>query len=151
MTDPTTPAQVDLDELEALAKAATPEPVPLDPHPCSIRCWRQGESFEVKPGEPCPECSDTGYRATDEASFRAAMNPAVALALIAEVRAHRWIPCSKRMPKLGVYVLATDGEIVSEARYVCTCWEDGNEDDVQLDELTHWMPLPAPPAVKEPT
>ena len=59
-----------------------------------------------------------------------------------------WIPCSERMPELGVPVLVIGGS---------TAWVDkayDSDDDVSFYEdnygrVTHWMPLPEMPEVKE--
>ena len=59
-----------------------------------------------------------------------------------------WIPCSERMPELGVPVLVIGGS---------TAWVDkayDSDDGVSFYEdnygrVTHWMPLPEMPEVKE--
>lgn len=74
----------------------------------------------------------------------------------------RWIPVSERMPEMGerqCYVLAADfknhywpnipntqvgvyGDWFSDGN---PTWDDGDGEDLHLKEVTHWMPLPAPP------
>ena len=59
-----------------------------------------------------------------------------------------WIPCSERMPELGVEVLVMGGSISwLDKAYD---WGDGVsfcEDNYGI--ATHWMPLPDMPEVKE--
>ena len=49
----------------------------------------------------------------------------------------RWVPTSERMPEpqVNVFVRQSDGKVG-----VCAWWGDDYKFDV-----THWMPLPAPP------
>ena len=49
----------------------------------------------------------------------------------------RWVPTSERMPEpqVSVFVRQSDGKVG-----VCAWWGDDYKFDV-----THWMPLPAPP------
>jgi len=60
--------------------------------------------------------------------------------------AQRWIPVSERLPKMNIEVITWDGdEIISDR-----LWEpDGGKIGFSLTgagrEVTHWMPLPAPP------
>ncbi|EKA6603852.1 DUF551 domain-containing protein [Salmonella enterica] len=73
-----------------------------------------------------------------------------------------WISCSERMPEMGerqCYVLAADfknnyppntpntqvgvyGDWFNDGN---PTWDDGDGEDLYLKEVTHWMPLPAPP------
>ena len=77
-----------------------------------------------------------------------------------------WISCSERMPEMGerqCYVLAADfknnhppntpytqvgvyGDCFNEGN---PPWDDGDGEDLYLKEVTHWMPLPEPPRLKE--
>src|SRR6187399_1925731 len=115
MTDPTTPAQVDLDEFLSFLETY----------------WR-------------PLHRDDRM-----------------LALIAEVRVHRWIPCSERMPEV-LHDDVNDGcsewvFVFSPSRGRDMAFWDGERWHWSWDgyaipsEITHWSALPAPPAVKEPT
>ncbi|UYU33836.1 DUF551 domain-containing protein [Siccibacter colletis] len=70
-----------------------------------------------------------------------------------------WIPCSERMPERE-YVLAAD---FSGSYYLPSLpntqvgiyadwfedgkpsWDDGDGNDLNLKQVTHWMPLPAAP------
>ncbi|HYQ47118.1 MAG TPA: DUF551 domain-containing protein [Polyangiaceae bacterium] len=154
MTNPTTPTQVELDELEATVKAGTPGP------------WHR-EMIELGPGGPmtlgvgaqtAPICIVNGIVESPLGNRNVAAIVAMRNsieALIAEVRAHRWIPCSERMPEPLVRVL-----VAVDSETHIGCWESsawwsptaGDYDGrVPVGEVTHWMPLPAPPAVKEPT
>lgn len=74
----------------------------------------------------------------------------------------RWIPVSERMPEMGeqqCYVLAADfknhywpnipniqvgvyGDWFDDGN---PTWDDGDGEDLNLKEVTHWMPLPAAP------
>lgn len=77
-----------------------------------------------------------------------------------------WISCSERMPEMGerqCYVLAADfknnyppnipntqvgvyGDWFNDGN---PTWDDGDCEDLYLKEVTHWMPLPEPPRLKE--
>ncbi|ELS8124092.1 DUF550 domain-containing protein [Escherichia coli] len=77
-----------------------------------------------------------------------------------------WISCSERMPEMGerqCYVLAADfknnyppnipntqvgvyGDWFNDGN---PSWDDGDGEDLYLKEVTHWMPLPEPPRLKE--
>ena len=77
-----------------------------------------------------------------------------------------WISCSDRMPEMGerqCYVLAADfknnyppnipntqvgvyGDWFNDGN---PTWDDGDGEDLYLKEVTHWMPLPEPPRLKE--
>ncbi|EMH3048006.1 ead/Ea22-like family protein [Escherichia coli] len=77
-----------------------------------------------------------------------------------------WISCSARMPEMGerqCYVLAADfknnyppnipntqvgvyGDWFNDGN---PTWDDGDGEDLYLKEVTHWMPLPEPPRLKE--
>ncbi|EEY6643080.1 TPA: DUF550 domain-containing protein [Escherichia coli] len=78
-----------------------------------------------------------------------------------------WISCSELMPEMGerqCYVLAADfknnyppnipntqvgvyGDWFNDGN---PTWDDGDGEDLYLKEVTHWMPLPEPPRLKEP-
>ncbi|HFI6613025.1 TPA: DUF551 domain-containing protein [Escherichia coli] len=77
-----------------------------------------------------------------------------------------WISCSERMPEMGerqCYVLAADfknnyppnipntqvGVYVDWFNDGNPTWDDGDGEDLYLKEVTHWMPLPEPPRLKE--
>jgi hypothetical protein len=89
-----TDALVDLDELEALAKAATPGP--WCPHPNGTSVW-EGPDWDTINYEKARTrshrhvCNATSVDrdAVDDMEFIAALNPATALTLIAELRAAR--------------------------------------------------------------
>ncbi|ENX4444156.1 TPA: DUF550 domain-containing protein [Salmonella enterica subsp. enterica serovar Zanzibar] len=77
-----------------------------------------------------------------------------------------WISCSERMPEMGerqCYVLAADfknnyppnipntqvgvyGDWFNDGN---PTWDDGDGEDLYLKDVTHWMPLPEPPRLKE--
>ncbi|EMY6399817.1 DUF551 domain-containing protein [Escherichia coli] len=77
-----------------------------------------------------------------------------------------WISCSELMPEMGerqCYVLAADfknnyppnipntqvgvyGDWFNDGN---PTWDDGVGEDLYLKEVTHWMPLPEPPRLKE--
>lgn len=65
-----------------------------------------------------------------------------------------WIKCSERMPEnpgLGrqfPYVLCASENgwlTIAFYDYNRKCWDDGDFYD-HINDITHWMPLPAPPA-----
>ncbi|HAS0003625.1 TPA: DUF550 domain-containing protein [Escherichia coli] len=77
-----------------------------------------------------------------------------------------WISCSERMPEMGerqCYVLAADFKNnyppnIPNTQVGVYCdwfndgnptWDDGDGEDLYLKEVTHWMPLPEPPRLKE--
>ncbi|EIC1756351.1 DUF551 domain-containing protein [Escherichia coli] len=65
-----------------------------------------------------------------------------------------WISCSERMPKeTGDIIVVSDGIVMSGISY---SRRDGfyiaaleYDDDEPIDGVTHWMPLPEPPRLKE--
>ncbi|EEW1764034.1 ead/Ea22-like family protein [Escherichia coli] len=113
------------------------------------------------------------------AEFIAAANPATVLALLGELEAAKkriaeleaepvsqtcklnepsgnspvtpdgWISCSERMPDDAQWCVVN-----TEYRYYVQCWSEGQGwlgDDISIPEcdVTHWMPLPEPPRLKE--
>ncbi|HBE5778188.1 TPA: DUF550 domain-containing protein [Escherichia coli] len=77
-----------------------------------------------------------------------------------------WISCSELMPEMGerqCYVLAADFKNNYPPNIPNTqvgvyddwfndgnpTWDDGDGEDLYLKEVTHWMPLPEPPRLKE--
>nr|WP_306234713.1 dATP/dGTP pyrophosphohydrolase domain-containing protein [Escherichia coli] len=65
-----------------------------------------------------------------------------------------WISCSERMPKeTGDIIVVSDGIVMSgisysrrDGFYIATLEYD---DDEPIGGITHWMPLPEPPRLKE--
>ncbi|VEA51777.1 prophage protein [Escherichia coli] len=65
-----------------------------------------------------------------------------------------WISCSERMPKeTGDIIVVSDGIVMSGISY---SRRDGfyiaaleYDDDEPIGGVTHWMPLPEPPRLKE--
>ncbi len=123
MTHPTA-TPIDLDELERLAKAATPGP------------WHSTRLGDVSPEDEhdpliCEPMSDA------DAAFIASANPSTILALITEVRAlrARWRTCADVIP---------DGDTP-----VLRFWSDTESIDIgwtiPSSTVTHWMGLPTPP------
>ncbi|EFM0352196.1 DUF551 domain-containing protein [Escherichia coli] len=60
-----------------------------------------------------------------------------------------WISCSERMPDDAQWCVVN-----TEYRYYVQCWSEGQGwlgDDISIPEcdVTHWMPLPEPPRLKE--
>ena len=53
----------------------------------------------------------------------------------------RWIPVTERLPEPGSVVLAYSSELFTVIAY----YNDDEEWDIPDPEITHWMPLPAPP------
>lgn len=75
-----------------------------------------------------------------------AANVEQALALI---EADPWIRVAERLPPLGKYVLTVHSGIVQSQTWawdgeVWFCAEE-DADPAELDEFTHWMPLPKGP------
>lgn len=61
---------------------------------------------------------------------------------------NEWVCVEERKPEHGERVLATDGALVGEGymdRYGVWCRPNGMRWDMLDSEVTHWMPLNAPP------
>jgi hypothetical protein len=121
---------------------------------------------------------DAGYDGLEmrdaDACFIAAANPATVLALVAMVRAARaegaaptaaqaaWISVADCLPPVGTEVLvyrpgSDRGKVTALARFIrheaaTDYWWDNaypGKGNMHLDtSITHWMPLPAPPAAQ---
>ena len=77
--------------------------------------------------------------------------------------APEWISVSDRLPENEDYVLAADSYdkyLNNPPRQQVACfgdwfgdgeatWDDGDGNDLILNQVTHWMPLPAAPALQE--
>lgn len=63
---------------------------------------------------------------------------------------HEWISVKERLPEVWEHVLAVVGlrGIVEAAVYDGVKWKVAWNHD-ELTDVTHWMPLPEPPEVKE--
>ena len=71
---------------------------------------------------------------------------------IAELEeAQRWIPVSGRLPEPYTHVLAAapTGYMEVDWRFSEPIIDCGLANFYSLDNVTHWMPLPQPPEVKE--
>ena len=71
---------------------------------------------------------------------------------IAELEAaQRWIPVSERLPEPYTRVLACikSGYMEVDYMYSEPIVDVGIADFNSLDNVTHWMPLPTPPEVRE--
>lgn len=71
---------------------------------------------------------------------------------IAELEAaQRWIPVSERLPEPYTRVLACikSGYMEVDYRFAEPIIEVGIADFYSLENVTHWMPLPQPPEVRE--
>lgn len=76
----------------------------------------------------------------------------------AELLERRWIPVEERLPENGVRVLAFNMRAKNKYIGIWTrekdpgdgndCWFDSAGWWYAFDEITHWMPLPEPPEVK---
>lgn len=86
----------------------------------------------------CPEC-DTCI--SGEACIDCIVNrqPAV----------NRWILCNERLPERYIYVLCAGRDGIGILRYTGGTWLDENAIAYTTNEITHWMPLPEPPEVKQ--
>lgn len=61
-----------------------------------------------------------------------------------------WVSVKDKLPPIGEYVLAYDGEIIFESRFRgCEIFEAVNDKVekafYEKEEITHWMPLPEAP------
>lgn len=65
---------------------------------------------------------------------------------------NRWIPCSERLPDNCVAVLVYTGEnnfkvwLAEYSKYMEVWTLAGNYIPIKKNAVTHWMPLPEPPA-----
>ncbi len=61
-----------------------------------------------------------------------------------------WISVDERLPEIGMYLIATGRylEEVPVGWYDGSCWSWGF-DDAEIDDVTHWMPLPEPPKERD--
>lgn len=147
---------VQLAELESKAKEATPGQWGRDGYfVCPARA-EAGTTY-VESWRPAAEA-----RSVENARFIAAANPATILALIATIReltaaVPRWISVDDRLPVDGDEVIVSGWAYndPAQGRYVSAAiFRDGgfHPMDAQdgydnLHPVTHWMPLPAAPAV----
>ena len=68
--------------------------------------------------------------------------------LVEYVRAPVWIPVSERLPNKGDEVLVYNGDYIESVEYINNdFWM--TMDDGEVENVTHWMPLPAPPEAEE--
>lgn len=62
---------------------------------------------------------------------------------------NQWISVKDRLPELGQKVIAvfqdSGGSIADQARYRDDMFDFSGWCNVQMESVTHWMPLPAPP------
>ena len=56
-----------------------------------------------------------------------------------------WIPVTERLPEYGQEVLVYAGNILKPLVYGTVYW---NKDYQNWVRITHWMPLPEPPNIK---
>jgi len=90
----------------------------------------------------CPTCADQLKSSHDEDTIAALR------ARIAELEAAlRWIPVTERLPEKIKVVNVSDGICVG-AGYVCNFGDWILDGKVDMQSVTHWMPLPQPPEVK---
>ena len=73
----------------------------------------------------------------------------------------RWIPVSERLPEFGAPILFYDSILERINKGTCTAMNSDNtnlhwltDDDLfyfgnRSEYITHWMPLPTPPEVRE--
>ena len=59
----------------------------------------------------------------------------------------KWIPVSDRLPEPGDYVMVCDirEDWISLCEFSGDAWYDFGCKMWDIDEVTHWMPLPEPP------
>lgn len=63
-------------------------PRKLDPHPCTVRCWRVGGACDLQADGKCMECGSPGIR-TDDEDFRRLCGPEEVVALCEALLASR--------------------------------------------------------------
>ena len=74
-----------------------------------------------------------------------------AWALTAKALTHEWISVDERLPEVGTRVVGYDYEsnvrcyFITENRW----WIDGGWNTAKGWGITHWMPLPEPPKMKD--
>lgn len=72
--------------------------------------------------------------------------------LLARREAERWIPVGEKLPASGTKVLVLQTGTIGTAIFIDTAWYDNSHwqndnwhRDLDLNEVTHWRPLPAMP------
>lgn len=60
-----------------------------------------------------------------------------------------WIDVKDRLPKAGTRVFAAYRFGVMECRYLGDVFAKDIDRQIILPDVTHWMPLPAPPSIKD--
>lgn len=124
--------------------------------------WKSGEVVTYTPNPEKATIWLNNYSGTCVQEYVKLERLQEALAGNSPVIPDGWISCSERMPEMGerqCYVLAADfknnyppntpntqvgvyGDWFNDGN---PTWDDGDGEDLYLKEVTHWMPLPAPP------
>ena len=60
-----------------------------------------------------------------------------------------WVKCSERMPEHGCYLVVSKNKEMNESFIGMEYFTHGAYRKNKFEEITHWMPLPAPPAEVE--
>lgn len=116
-------------------------------------------SFQVME-ELGAECDRLGVRVVDVHGERASASDFLATvaryieAREKELHDRRWISVTERLPEVDATVLAVTMAFPKDIRIAQMASQDGvmwrfcdmDDDDVDSFGITHWMPLPAPPA-----
>lgn len=107
--------------------------------------------WKLVPVEPTADMSHEGhdYYQKSKAEFGDFTPTGMYRAMLATapqppVSASGWIKCSDRMPEIMKTVIVAEGEYISYMWWngeAWDCWDDHGE----LQDVTHWMPLPAAP------
>ena len=61
----------------------------------------------------------------------------------------KWVPIKARLPEEGKWVLLWRGCVemgIYESNVIDPCFSDPDRNYLKLDNVTHWMPLPALPS-----
>lgn len=116
---------------------------------------RNAESVIDVSAEAAIRLKETAQEAADAIEFTSKAYQMMAEAYEAEVAKQSWIPVTERLPDVYEHVLVSvpgmaPHAMVQEAFRGRNGMWYSNGFRYVADEITHWMPLPPPPKMKEP-
>lgn len=100
--------------------------------------------WKLVPIEPTQEMIDAHIEGVQSGGMQKGYRAMLATAPQPPVSTSGWIKCSDRMPEIMKTVIVAEGEYISYMWWngeAWDCWDDHGE----LQDVTHWMPLPAGP------
>ena len=121
----------------------------LKPCPfCGVNDWQYFAYYSGTTIRQCGECETI----VDESTINTRPIEDALQSRIAELEAaQRWIPVSERLPEAYTRVLACSesGYMEVDYRFAEPIVDVGIAEFYSLDNVTHWIPLPARPEVQE--